>query len=186
MTKAFTFFLLALVLLVLPIRWILAMVVAAVVHEMGHILAVKFFGGRLLCSFYWNGAYIRTCLSSRWKQILAIMAGPLAGAALVLLFRFMPRVSIAAAVQTVFNLLPVYPLDGGRLLQCLPMGERALRWIEHGAVMVLLLLGGYLSFGMRLGALPMVMAFAAGMRLILEKYLAKRRRFEYNSVYQRK
>ena len=41
------FFLMALLLLTLPLRWVLACFLAAMVHELGHALAVLLCGGRI-------------------------------------------------------------------------------------------------------------------------------------------
>ena len=51
------------------------------------------------------------------QELFCALAGPAAGAAVILLWRIFPEAAAAAAVQTAFNLLPVYPLDGGRAVQ---------------------------------------------------------------------
>lgn len=187
MAKGISFFFFALMLLVLPLRWILAMIFAAAVHEMGHVIAVKILGGHL-CGFSirCDGALINAKIDSRWKEILAILAGPCAGALLILLCRWMPRVAILAAAQTLFNMLPIYPLDGGRLIRCLGAGKRVITWIEYAAILCLMLGGSYLTVILRIGFLPLVIVFMVIYRVFMEKLLAKRRDFEYNSLYQRK
>lgn len=181
MAKGASYLFLALTLLILPMRWLWAMLIAAVVHEMGHIVAVKAFGGKIhgfTCR--WEGALIHASMDSRWKEVVSILAGPCAGAVLALFCRWIPRVAILAAVQTLFNFLPVYPLDGGRLIRCLGAGKKVVVWVEYVAIICLLLIGMYLSLCLRLGFLPMVMAFVVICRVFMEKLLAKQRNFEYN------
>ncbi len=181
MAKGVSLFFLALTLLILPIQWLVAMFLAVAVHEMGHIVAVKAFGGKIHGFFCgWDGALIHARLDSRWKEVVAILAGPCAGTVLILFSRWMPRVAILAAVQTLFNLLPIYPLDGGRLIRCLGAGKRVTVCIEYAVIISMMLVGIYLCFYLRMGFLPLVMVFAVIYRVFVEKLLAKRRDFEYN------
>ena len=187
MVKGTAFFFLALTLMVLPLRWFAAVVIAAAVHELGHIAAVKILGGSLCrLSIRYEGASINAQLDSRWKEAVAILAGPCAGACFILFSRWLPRVAILAAAQTLFNLLPVYPLDGGRLIRCLGVGERTMAWIEYTAILCLVLVGMYLFLGLRMGFLPLVIVSVVIYRVFMEKFLAKRRKFEYNRVYHTK
>ena len=115
------------------------------VHELGHLAAIYALGGRMAClRLTISGAEIvpeRDTLFSYGEELLMIAAGPvfsLLAAALTgwlasegaheALFLF-AGLNLAAGV---FNLLPLWPLDGGRLLQLLLIrlldpirGERA-------------------------------------------------------------
>lgn len=187
MAKSVVYFWLALLLLVLPLRWICAIVIAAAMHEMGHIFAVKAFGGDIhKFSFNWDGAVLHAHLPHRWQGVLAILAGPCVGSMLVVFGRWFPRIAIVAAAQTIFNLLPIYPLDGGRLIHCLCGNKRAVAWIEYVMIVCLVLAGMYLAFYLRWGLLPVALVFSLICRVFMEKYLAKRRDFEYNSLDHRK
>ena len=177
-------FYLALMLLVLPLGWVLAALIAAAVHELGHIAAVYLCGGEVQgISLLHCGAQIDAQLFSRWKAVVAILAGPLTGLMLLFFCRWIPRVAICGFAQSIFNLLPIYPLDGGRLLRCLGVGEKTCRWVE---IVVFVVFGCGLGFVVRCGILPVMMIFVMLYRVIQEKLLAKRRDFEYNSLYQRK
>ena len=109
---------LALMLLLFPLRFLVGVLLAALIHELGHLLALKTAGGRVLSirlrSF---GARIEAAPMSPGRTALCALAGPAAGALTIFAYKTFPELALAGLVQTVFNLLPVYPLDGGRALR---------------------------------------------------------------------
>ena len=108
----------ALMLLLFPVRFLVGVLLAALIHELGHLLALKIAGGRVLSirlrSF---GARIEAAPMSPGRTALCALAGPAAGALTIFAYKTFPELALAGLVQTVFNLLPVYPLDGGRALR---------------------------------------------------------------------
>ena len=108
----------ALMLLLFPVRFLAGVLLAAFIHELGHILAVKLSGGRVLAIRLRScGARIETApMSPGWAAFCAL-AGPAAGALTIFAWKSYPELALAGLVQTVFNLIPVYPLDGGRALR---------------------------------------------------------------------
>ena len=52
-----------------------------------------------------------------WKQILSILAGPLGSIFLLLLYPAVPKIAVCGLFHGLYNLIPVLPLDGGRILQ---------------------------------------------------------------------
>lgn len=64
------------------------------------------------------GAVIEAVFCDYKKEIICAAAGPLAGALLgILLLRLVPDVALISFLLSAANLLPLYPLDGGRILR---------------------------------------------------------------------
>lgn len=107
----------ALGLLLIPLRWLFAWVLAAVIHEIGHLIAIIWSGHRIgKIVIKGLGAEIHTDSLGRDEWFCA-MAGPAVSLLLVLLSHTFPLLSICAFLQMAVNLLPIPPLDGGRVLK---------------------------------------------------------------------
>lgn len=121
-----------------------AALTAAAVHEAGHVLALRRGGARITgVTLSFSGAVLGFAGAlTRREEALAAAAGPALGALWALLAlapcgTFLRRSGAASAVLTAFNLLPVLPLDGGRLLALLA-GETRARRISRAAALLLL------------------------------------------------
>ena len=109
---------LGLMVLLFPLRFLLGILTAALVHELGHILALRLLGGRVQgIRLHSCGARIEAAPMETGRAAICALAGPAAGAVCILAWRWFPDLALAALVQTVFNLIPVYPLDGGRAVR---------------------------------------------------------------------
>lgn len=101
----------------LPFKWVLAWIMASAVHEAFHLMVVRAMGFRILAiTLGGNGAVINTESMLPIQELLCALAGPLGALILILFAKQMPILSICALIQSLFNLLPFYPLDGGRAL----------------------------------------------------------------------
>ena len=112
------------------------------------------------------------------------LAGPFGGLVLLLTARWLPRLAICGLMQSVFNLLPISPLDGSRavsaMLQRCEMGYVIVKWIDRSAVIDLLMFFLWMSVKFRLGVGGLVI-FAAFLFLRnREKLLANCVNKEYN------
>jgi len=128
-----------------PSYKILILITAIVlIHELGHFLAMKAFGYKDLGIFFIPllGAYVsgKKREVSQWQSAIILLAGPLpgiiAGTIFFVLWTQDPFLSIAGipynklALAFLFlnliNLIPVYPLDGGQLLNRVFLDEESL------------------------------------------------------------
>lgn len=106
--------------LILPLDWILAAVIAAFIHEMSHISAVYVFKGRILkLKIVPGGCVLETDTLWIWQEFLSIFLGPLGSLMLLAFSRTIPQIAVCGLLHGLYNLMPVLPLDGGRLLQLL-------------------------------------------------------------------
>lgn len=117
-------------------------IVAAVVlfHELGHYAAMRAFGYRdttiFFIPFLGGAAAGRKIDATLSQEIVVLLAGPLpglivAGAAALLGAGQVPQLSVALWALVginLFNLLPILPLDGGRIVHALLFARNA--WLD--------------------------------------------------------
>lgn len=154
----------ALLLLIIPLRWLVAAAVSAAVHELCHIAAIRAFGIPIHCvKIGVGGATIETQEMSLAQELVCALAGPFGGMLLLLVAKWFPVTAVCAGFHTIYNLLPVYPQDGGRALRC---GARMLlpdRWaailcngVECVCLVGVAVLGIYGTFILKVGIFPVI------------------------------
>lgn len=110
----------ALFLLIFPLRWVIGFLVAITIHECSHLLTIKMMGIQVGgISVSGNGIKMKTGEMSPIQELAGAFAGPFGGALLLLFWRIFPEAAVCAIVHSVFNLLPIYPFDGGRIITSL-------------------------------------------------------------------
>lgn len=164
----------AALLLIVPIRWIVAWITATTTHEFFHYLMIRSLKIRVYSiEARLRGFSMETESMPYRAELLCALAGPLGALLLILTGRWFPELAICAYMQSVYNLLPVFPLDGGRALRCIASGVLPARWsrgvciaIEVFTVSVIVSGGLAATWLLHLGPLPV-----AGSVLFLFRYL---------------
>ena len=123
-------------------------------HEYGHIRAMKYFGiptkGIYIIPFV-GGIAVGDAPKTHWQDLYISMMGPVFGLAMSVAFfigflltdnHFVGLVASVSALINLVNLLPIYPLDGGRVIKALVYSGRS-RFIYVGLVVISGLLIGY-------------------------------------------
>ncbi|HSS39590.1 MAG TPA: site-2 protease family protein, partial [Polyangia bacterium] len=137
------------------------------VHELGHWLAMRAFGHRdaqiAFIPMLGAATLTRTPFQKRWQEVVMLLAGPVPGiiGGIVLCAvpatRHLPHMRSLALMAigiNVLNLLPLHPLDGGRILQALvTAGRPRLDLAFKTAAALLFVAGGFAWHDPLLGGL---------------------------------
>ena len=156
---------LALMLLCVPLKWIAAAVLAAFIHECFHYLAIKLCAGSVDgIRMGAEGMRMHIAPMSEGKELICALAGPAGGFLLLFVSKWFPRTALCGVIHSFYNLLPLYPLDGGRALRC---GARLLfktstvdkicMWIEAACLWGSLLVSLYAVIRFQVGIVPLLL-----------------------------
>ena len=108
----------AALLLILPLQWVGAIFLSMTVHECSHAIAIFLCGGGIhKITVGGRGIYMETEQISGIRESICALAGPLGSLSLLLLAKWLPRTAICGVVHGLYNLLPLFPMDGGRVLR---------------------------------------------------------------------
>jgi stage IV sporulation protein FB len=151
--------------------WTAVMFGSILVHEMGHALASRFWGGQPKIELHGLGGvtYLGGLSFTRWQHLAITAAGPALSLILGLLcaaLYFFTALPIKPALEygmwinffwTAVNLLPILPMDGGQILRDLigPRFERAACVI--GMLTALAAAYWFYGRGLYIGAVMMVL-----------------------------
>lgn len=162
--KANTYVYLVILLLLIPIQWLFAWLVTMLFHELCHWIAVKLCGAQVYQLVIGIGGMdMESSPLSDGKRLFAVLSGPIGGFLLVFLGRWFPRVALCSWMLSMYNLLPLLPLDGGRALQIILRNKTAFFVVEKCILILLTFACAYVAFSLRLGVLPL--AIVAGLWL---------------------
>ena len=141
----------------LPLRWCARLALTVTVHELGHVAALILCGAQV-CGLRMEGCgLVLRCTppEGALRTVTAALAGPAAGAGLFCILRGLGYIACAelSLLFSCVNLLPVLPLDGGRILLGLMTmllgartGERIAYRISIAITVLLLIAGTVLAF----------------------------------------
>lgn len=174
------FLLLPAALLLLPLRWVLAWLLAVTIHETGHYLALRLcripiYALRLTPI----GITMHTGALQGRDTVLCALAGPLFALLFTVLSPVLPCTAVCALFQSLFNLLPVYPLDGGRALRAMLsklLPAHTAYCFEQIILSVVASICLYLFHILRLGVAPALLF----VLIFAQKFLANRGNTRYN------
>lgn len=158
------FLLLAPVLLLIPLKWVAAWFLAALLHEALHCIAVYLAGSNLArIHIGAGGAVIYPEPMSPGREFFCVLAGPAACLLGLAVCRYFPRFAICTVLQSLYNLLPFSNLDGGRAISCilrLLFGEKKAdvltKRIEQGSAVLLAAGVIYGTIFAHFGCLPLL------------------------------
>lgn len=164
---------LSLVILIFPLKWVLAWMLSALVHELSHYFALKCLHVEVYrIKLGLNGAIMDTGPMCKKATLIATTAGPLGGILLLLLYPVSREIFYCALIQSIYNLLPIYPLDGGRILNILfscffSESKTVLAMKIIGLVNTVALCAGGLYLGLRSGCgfLPVLLVIALSIKM---------------------
>ena len=102
----------------LPLKWVTSVSLAGAVHELSHILFLQLLHIPVFqIRVEPTGTIIQTAPLLPMQELLCAAAGPAGSILCLFLIRKFPLFAITALLQGLFNLLPIYPMDGGRILR---------------------------------------------------------------------
>jgi stage IV sporulation protein FB len=139
--------------------WVFCVFVSVLLHELGHVLMGRVFGsnGQIVLMAFGGLALGATALRWRWQRILVVFAGPgiqlLVVPALFFACLSSKQIGNELAVQglyfllginlvwPIFNLLPIWPLDGGQITREVCDGVAGRNGIRASLILSILLSG---------------------------------------------
>lgn len=184
--SAGAFLLPAFLLMFLPIQWVVAMVLAGAIHEICHIAAMRLLDVRIdRVSVGVRGAVIETEPMSPDKELICAIAGPLGSAALLLTARWFPRLAVCGVVHCIYNLLPLIPMDGGRVLRSMIFllfrpGRSERLWCCSQRLIRIFVGGIIVFFAVKHGIIVLLLGIMILKTRRQEKPLANRSFWRYN------
>ena len=160
------------------LEFALALIGVLIFHEYGHLRAMKKFGiptkGMYLIPFV-GGLAVGDSPKTRWQDVYISMMGPVYGLIMTIIFylvylftdnHFAGLVASVSALVNLFNLIPVHPLDGGRVVKSLVFSGRS----RYALVALLFISSVCLVMAWQLGLMFLIFFIVLGVVDILASW----------------
>ena len=160
------------------IEFALMLIACLVVHEYGHVRAMKYFGiktkGIYLIPFVGGLAVSDDKITTRWQDVVISLMGPAFGLITSVLgvvlyyateMEIFAGVAVLSALLNLFNLLPILPLDGGHVLKSISFSMRS--WIGLSVCLLGVLFGLWVSYTFGLMLLVFFL-FVGALEIVFE------------------
>ncbi|MBV7297427.1 site-2 protease family protein [Enterovibrio paralichthyis] len=162
-------------------QFALALIACLVVHEYGHIRAMKYFGmktkGIYLIPFVGGAALSDEKINTRWQDVVISIMGPTFGLFMSLASMvaywvtgniFFAGLATFNALLNLFNLLPILPLDGGHILKSISFSMNSV--VGLVACVAAAAVGVYISYAFGLALLGFLLLIGSAEILFEWKY----------------
>jgi len=167
----------------IPLKWVVAWILAVAIHEMGHYIAIRLCSGSVYeVRIGFCGAAMCVELPNTRAEIISAISGPFCGALLVLLGKWFPRVAVCAFVQTAYNFLPISGLDGWHVVRCVVkkrfpshISERIMSCIEWAVLFGIFMFFIYISVLFRWTIITVIGAVMLAAKAVFIKIPCKQR-----------
>lgn len=173
----------AIMLLAIPFSWLFGWLLAVLIHELSHCLMLRICGINILSVHIGiDGVRLQTGNLSDLQTILCSLAGPAGGLFPLMLADILPQAAVCSVVLSIYNLLPVFPLDGGRALRgfaniLLPphYAQYVCSWVETITFLAIIITGFLMTFWWKMGILPLGASVLIAIRMQKIKISCKSR-----------
>ena len=106
------------------------------------------------------GAQMNTCPLSRIQEIICAAAGPLGSILSFFIFiKIYPMTAIFCLIHCVYNMIPLYPLDGGRVVHALleSINDKAIIIFDKCISFLLFVVCVYVVMHFASGPIPLIL-----------------------------
>lgn len=171
----------AILLLTMPMRLLFAAVFCAFLHEVFHVIAAMLFRKEIYeIEVGIFGAQIHMEPMDGWREFICLGAGPFGSLLVIFLFCRVPVCAFLGLAQGTFNLIPIKPLDGGRMLACILRNymdeidvNRIMTVVEMTIWFLVVMIVVYLTVFIKIGIWPLAVLVMLVIRKLPRKIPCK-------------